>query len=181
MNIKLLVVFGKPGAGKSYAANVLRDMFGYTIHDGDDDLPADMKEVLKKKLPITDDMRKQFIENIVVSAGKLLGKHHILAIHQTFLKEFMREQFLKEFPDARFILVETDDAIREARYMKRKYFNLGLTYLRYMTKLFEAPHIPHAIIYNNKEGTSEIEFQLQSVIRDSLYPSVKLRTADYSK
>jgi gluconate kinase len=165
MDNRLLVIFGKPGAGKSYIANVLRDMFGYVIHDGDDDLPADMKQALKEKLPITDDMRKQFIENIITSTSILSVKHSNLAIHQTFLKEFMRKQFMQEFPHATFILVQCDDAIRETRYVKRRYFNLGLTYLRYMTKLFEAPHIPHAIIYNNnKEGTSEITKQLQKNI-----------------
>jgi len=42
---------------------------------------------------------------------------------------------------AQFILVESNDAIREKRYMKRVYFNLGIDYLREMTKLFEAPRI----------------------------------------
>jgi gluconate kinase len=157
MNTVIVVIFGKPGAGKSYVADILRDTFSYTIHDGDEDLPDDMKLALNKKMPITDAMRKRFIQNIIASTKILVIKFPKLVIHQTFLKEFMRDQFLEHFPDARFILVESDDAIRETRYMKRKYFNLGLPYLRIMTQLFEAPQIPHLTIYNNKEGTLEIE------------------------
>jgi gluconate kinase len=165
MNTKLIIIFGKPGAGKSFVADILRYSFEYTIHDGDDDLPGDMKLTLDKKLPITDNMRKRFIENIIASTIKLAKNYPKLVIHQTFLKEFMRVQFLRHFPDARFILVESDDAVRETRYMKRKYFNLGLPYLRHMSKLFEAPHIPHLTIYNNNEGTHEIKRQIKDVIK----------------
>lgn len=161
----LLIIFGKPGAGKSYVADILHDSFGYMIHDGDEDLPDDMKSALDKKLPITDNMRKRFIQNIIASTKKLVMKYPKLVIHQTFLKEFMRVQFIEVFPNAQFILIESDDALRETRYMKRKYFNLGLPYLRIMTKLFEAPHIPHARIYNNKEGTKEVELQLTSIVQ----------------
>jgi gluconate kinase len=165
MDVTLLVVFGKPGVGKSFVASILHNTFGYSIHDGDENLPADMKLALQKKIVITADMRKQFLENIIASTKKLFMNHQKLVIHQTFLKEFMRVQFLEHFQNAQLILVECDDAIRERRYMKRKYFNLGLPYLRHMTKLFEAPHIPHARIYNNKEGPLEIERQLASIVQ----------------
>jgi gluconate kinase len=157
MSTRFLIVFGKPGAGKSYIADILREAFGYTAHDGDNDIPADMKQALMEKLTITDDMRRRFLENMIASARILSNKHDNLVVHQTLLKEFMRQQFLNDFPFAQCILVECNDKIREDRYMKREYFNLGLPYLRHMTKLFEAPRIPHLTIYNNKEGTGKIE------------------------
>jgi gluconokinase len=156
----LLIIFGKPGAGKSYVADILHDSFGYTIHNGDEDLPADMKLALQNKLPITDNMRKHFLDNIIASA-RILSKQHLkLVIDQTFLREFMRKQFLDNFPDAQCILIESGDALREKRYMKRGYFNLGLLYLRHMTKLFEAPRIPHTVIYNNVDGHTTIHKQI---------------------
>jgi gluconokinase len=170
MNTKLIIIFGKPGAGKSFVADILRNTFGYTIHDGDDDLPGDMKLTLDNKLPITDNMRKRFIENIIASTTKLAKNYPKLVIQQTFLKEFMRKQFIEVFPNAQFILIECDDAIRETRYMKRRYFNLGLPYLQHMSKLFEAPHIPHALIYNNNEGTKEVERGLRSIIQGNPSP-----------
>ena len=54
MSHHLLIIFGKPGAGKSYVADIAAHSFGYFSHNGDTDIPTDMKDALfqKKKLPI---------------------------------------------------------------------------------------------------------------------------------
>jgi gluconate kinase len=156
MTNTLLVVFGKPGAGKSFVANILSDSFEYHCHDGDTDLPKAMREALFRKEIITDAMRKEFITNMIASIQKLSKKHKKIVVHQTFLKEYMRKQFLSAFPDAKFLLIESRDDIRENRYMKRNYFNLGLPYLRHMTHLFEKVTIPHVIIKNDTEGTRDL-------------------------
>lgn len=160
---KLFIIFGKPGAGKSYVAQILAERFGYFSYNGDDALPSDMKENLFRKEEITEDMRRRFLENMIAEIQKLSRQHDKLVVHQTFLKEFMRQKLLAALPNARFILVETDDAIREKRYMERKYFNLGLPYLRQMTNLFEPARIQHEAINNNKEGPREIIKQLQKI------------------
>jgi len=161
MNSSLLIIFGKPGAGKSYVAEILRETFGYTIHDGDDDIPDDMKKALFNKAEITDDMRNRFLANMIASIRTLSRQHDTLAVHQTFLKEYMRKSVLETFPHAKFILVETDDVIREKRYMERKSFNLGLPYLRRMTHLFDPVQIPHTVIQNTRNGQQTCLLQLQ--------------------
>jgi gluconate kinase len=167
MKNHLLIVFGKPGAGKSYIAEILARSFGYVARDGDDDIPPSMKRALMKKAEITDGMRRQFLANMIASVKLLSRKHSKLLLHQTLLKEYMREAIHKAFPFARFILVETDDDIREQRYLKRKYFNLGLEYLRHMSALFDPVNQPHTVILNNEDGVEGIRKQL---IRDN--PSV---------
>ena len=183
---KLIVVFGLPGAGKSYVAKIIEKSFDYVPYNGDEDLPNTMKQALYEKKIITDDMRREFITNMVTSVKNLLQKKEDVVVHQAFIKEFMREQLLDAIPTTKFILVQTDDAIREKRYMKRIYFNLGLPYLRHMSALFEPVRIPHATIYNKNEGNSEIVHQLQRILSSEVIPnnpcpSTKLRTADYSK
>jgi gluconate kinase len=170
MNKQLLIVFGKPGAGKSYVAKILEDHFGYFSYNGDEAIPVDMKNTLFRKEHITDDMRKRFLKNMIAEIKKISEKHTKLVIHQTFLKEYMRKQLLTAFPLAQFVLVECDDAVRETRYMKRKYFNLGIEYLRHMTSLFEAPRVSHVAIYNNKEGPKNITDQVASLVRLSQFP-----------
>jgi gluconate kinase len=163
MNKSVIIVFGKPGAGKSYIAEILAGHFGYTRYSGDDAIPPDMNEALLQKAEISDDMRKRFLDNMITTIKKLSTKHEKLVVDQAFIKEFMRTKLLAEVPSAKFILVECDDALREKRYMERKYFNLGLPYLRLMTNLFEPVHIPHTVIYNDKEGTKDIIKQLQNI------------------
>ncbi|MEK7129945.1 MAG: AAA family ATPase [Patescibacteria group bacterium] len=160
----LLVIFGLPGAGKTYAADVLGKKFGYFIYDGDTDIPEYMRDALLNKAIITDAMRREFLTRMIASITKLTQTHHKLAVHQTLIKEFMRKEFLDAFPHAQFLLVETDDVIREQRYMKRDYFNLGLPYLRHMSNLFEQPEIPHIIIENGTDGEKAILAQLKNVL-----------------
>lgn len=162
---KLIVVFGLPGAGKSYVATIIEKSFGYVPYNGDDDLPKLMKQALYEKKIITDDMRREFITNMVASVKNLMQKKKDVVVHQAFIKEFMRRQLLDAIPAAQFILVQTDKAIREKRYMKRAYFNLGLDYLRHMSELFEPVRISHDTIYNSKEGNREITGQLKRILK----------------
>lgn len=167
---KLIIVFGLPGAGKSYAADVLAKSFGFTHYNGDSDIPDGMRDALWKKEKITDDMRRHFIANMIASVKKIATSENKLVIHQTFLKEFMRKQFLEAFPHAQFLLIETPTHIREARYMKRKYFNLGLKYLRHMSALFEPVQIPHSMIINSKDGKKDIKGQLEKLLEEKTTP-----------
>ena len=164
MKPSLVVIFGLPGAGKSYVAEALHTHFRYTVYDGDRDIPKHMREALLNKQIITDAMRREFLTCMIASVNKLTQTHRKLAIHQTLIKEFMRKEFLDAFPHAQFLLVETDDVIREQRYMKRDYFNLGLPYLRHMSNLFEQPEIPHIIIENGTDGEKAILAQLKNVL-----------------
>lgn len=165
MNRHLLVVFGKPGAGKSYIADVAARNLGYFPYNGDTDIPQDMNDALFQKKEITDTMRRQFLDAMIASIAALSTTHDKIIVHQTFIKECMRKKVLDTFPYAKFLLVEADDAIREKRYMKRKYFNLGLPYLRRMSDLFEPVQIPHSKIINDDEGAAHITEQLEKIIR----------------
>ena len=162
--MQLLIIFGKPGAGKSYVAEIFEKKFGYFSWNGDDALPPDMREKLFQKAEITEAMRTQFLTNMIEGIKKLVKKHEKLVVHQTFLKEYMRKQIAADFPKATFVLIECTDSIRESRYLNRKYFNLGLPYLRRMTNLFEPVHIPHKIIKNNNNGQEHILKQLFHVV-----------------
>lgn len=145
-------------------ADVLGKKFGYVVYDADTDIPNHMRRALLNKEIITDSMRREFLDRMIASVGKLIHVHPKLAIHQTFIKEFMRREFLAAFRHAQFILVECQDALREQRYMKRQYFNLGLAYLRHMSELFEKPSISHNVIYNNEDGSEKIMQQLKNTI-----------------
>jgi len=170
MTNQLIVVLGKPGAGKSFVADTLATHFEFFLHNGDGDLPKEMEIILKKNGPITDTMRRQFLDNMIASVRQLSKTHERLVVHQAFIKRFMQKEFLDKFPDTLFLLVTADDSIREKRYMARDYFNLGLTYLRHMSSLFEEPEIPHATIMNNEDGSRKIIEQLKKIIRGNPFP-----------
>lgn len=162
----LFVTFGLPGAGKTYAARLF-EHFGFTVHDGDDDLPDDMRHAINTQLPVTDDMRDAFFNRIIAHVHQLLPDHPKLVVAQTFIKEKYRRRFLEHFPEAQFVLVVAEDPIRELRLERRTNQPLEPEYTRKMIAMFETPHIPYRIILNDAEGTLQLDDQIAALIKDS--------------
>jgi gluconate kinase len=159
----LYVTFGLPGAGKSYAARVF-ERFGYYIHDADVDLPDDMRQAIATQQSVNDEMRDRFFQNITEHVKRLMARHQKIVVAQTFIKEKYRQRFLEHFPQARFVLVEAQDHIRENRLARRTHQPLDPEYTRKMIKLFEPPHIPHIAISNDVDGDQYLEAQIQLLV-----------------
>jgi len=160
----LYVIFGLPGAGKTYTGKIAEKYFGFYLYDGDQDMSAKYKKAVTAE-EINDDLRQVFFDQLIKSIGKLKEKN--IVVTQTFLKEKFREQFLKEFPQTKFILVEASVEVREKRLLNLDRFTLSLEKWQRMSKIFEEPQIPHKIIYNNYEGEDAVKEQLEKLF--SLY------------
>ncbi len=163
--MQIIVLFGFPAAGKTFVGKISQQYFGYYLYDGDVDLPDIMKDAIKTQFIITDAMRDKLFQNIIKSCKRLKIKHKKIVIAQTFIKEKYRELFLKEIPEAKFILVQTDTLLREDRLAKRKDHFLDLKYAREMCLNFDPPHIAHKIINNNSNGYSGVKKQLQLLLK----------------
>ncbi len=155
-----IIIFGLPGAGKTFVGNVLKTHFNFIVYEGDRDLPDRMKKAIAQKLPINDRMRDEFFNNLLESTKKLVSQHKKVAVTQTFIKEKYRRLFLTHFPDAVFLLVEAKTEIRESRLMQRKHYPLDLEYARKMIVIFENPRMKHIVIKNDSEGEKEVSRQL---------------------
>lgn len=158
----LLVLFGLPAAGKTYVGKLLQDEFGFFFYDGDADLTKDMKKAIKDKTVFTDDMRDVFFQNLIKSVRKQYKKHNKLVIAQAFIKEKYRKQFLQHFPDAVFILVQTEKKIRERRLSQRN--DLDLAYAQKMVALFEKSDIKHLTLGNNEDGKTALKEKLKNML-----------------
>lgn len=159
----LLVTFGLPGAGKSFVARALAQR-GFHAHDGDDELPTDMRAAIERAEPVTEDMRDRFVDALVARVATLVGTHQRLVIAQTFLKQRHRTRFLARFPDARFVLVRASDAVRVQRLEHRTHQPLDAAYTRKMVTLFDEPLEPYAIIDNTGDAKS-LEAQLDALVQ----------------
>jgi gluconokinase len=161
----LLIFFGLPGAGKSYAARAVAADFDLKFHDGDDDLPASMVEAIAASQPITDAMRDEFFARLIEHVRELRARGYPLAVAQTFIKEKYRRQLLDPFPMARFILVEAAEDVRERRLANRSAgAHLEPGYARRMASIFEPPAIPHDVIRNDHDGDAEILGQVGDLL-----------------
>jgi gluconate kinase len=167
--MQIFVVFGLPGAGKTYVGEVMQMAFDYFMFDGDDELQDEMKEAIQNKSVILDQMRNTFIRNIISRTQKLILVHKKIVIAQTFLQEKHRELFLKHFPQSKFILVQADTKIREFRLQKRTDYPLDPEYAKKMCANFDYPKIPVEVLSNNEDGQESIISQLKLIIPNRQY------------
>lgn len=159
--MEITVVFGFPGAGKSFVAEVLQNYFGFFHYDGDLSMPKKMLKELNKNAVITDSMRDLFFQRLINDVKKLQTKHKKIVVSQTFIKDKYRQLFLREFPAAKFILVKTADKIREKRLGSRKKFPIDLEYARKMCLIFDKPKITYDVVNNSSDGEGNLKKQLQ--------------------
>lgn len=160
----LVVMFGLPGAGKTFVARQFAMQHGVHFHDGDDDLPADMRAAIDAAAKVTPDMRDRFVDAMATSVEGLLRAHPSVVLAQTFLKQRHRERFLSRFPHARFVLVAAPSELREQRLAHRHHQPLQPDYARAMTSLFDPPP-PGVPVITNDGDAHRLEEQLRSLRR----------------
>ncbi len=166
--MSLIILFGLPGSGKSYAGKIFEKYFDYYFFDGDEDLTPEMKAAIKTKTVFTDQMRNIYFKILITKIQRLSKKHKKLVIAQTFIKEKYRINLLEKIPKTKFILVETKKEIREKRLLNRTDYPLDLNYARIMEMNFEKPEVKHKIIINDQEGEEVIIKQIQQLLGLSL-------------
>lgn len=159
----LLIIFGLPGAGKSYLGTVLQKTFGFFHYDGDKALPMNMKKALLRGQRITDRQRSIFFNRLLQQIKKISARKKDIAVSQTFIKEQYRLLFAKNFPNATFLLVRTNTRIREKRLSERKTFPLEKEYQHAMSFMFEPPGIAHIIINNHASGKKILVTQMKTI------------------
>jgi len=159
----MYIFFGLPGAGKTFSGKIAEKYFGYHLYEGDLDLTSEMRSAIANQTVIIDTMRDIFFQNLIESVKKLEKKYNKIVVTQTFIKEKYREQFHQAFSQAKFILIQADQATREERILKRKEYALDIQYARKMTDIFGTPLIAHENISNNT-GEEAIKEQLRRLL-----------------
>lgn len=159
------MLFGQPGAGKTFVGKLLKKQVGFYFYDGDRSIPKSFWLALKNHEPISDIMREAFFIRLIRNVSRYQKKHQNIAVAQTFLKEKYRKLFLCSFPDAIFILITAETLIREKRLLTRKKPIMSLSYWQKMASLFEPPKIAHSKLVNNRKGEEEILHQLMQTFK----------------
>lgn len=160
----IFILFGLPGAGKTFTGNIFRKYFNFYFYDGDNELPKEIKQAIKNQTKITDTMRGVFFQKLIQKIKIIKLQHENIVIAQTFIKEKYRKMLLKKIKEASFILIQTDTPIRKSRLRNRKDYPLDIEYARNMVLNFEKPSLHHQLILNNKNGVSQIKKQIALIL-----------------
>ena len=163
LSMILIVLFGLPGAGKSYVGRLLRDEFGYYLHEADDDIPADYKRDVAAGQVVSDARRDAYHRLLVECVAALRAAHPRLAVAVPLLRDKHRHWLAERFPDAVFILVTCAAGPWEARLAGRTH-TVGLDYARKVVSLYEPPTLPHATLDDSAEGAAPLREQLHHIL-----------------
>lgn len=158
MKKRLLILFGKTGAGKSYAAKIFAQKFGFYLYDADRDLTAEMREAIANGLTFSDGMRNRYLEVLREKTAELLNSNSKVVLAQGLFKNKHRRILMKAFPFAVFVWVDADDQLIEERITERS-GSVTLEYARRINSLFETPDFICEKVINNggaKELVSEV-------------------------
>jgi carbohydrate kinase (thermoresistant glucokinase family) len=164
--MKLIIVFGLPGAGKTYLASLIHTKFNYYLIEGDDELSPQMIDALEHKVAITSEMRDEFFQKILARILSASSNQEKVIVSQTYIKHKYRQQIREKFPQAIFIYVEADKEVRRKRLetIKRKGYNLDVQHALNMEEYFDPPEEADYIIKNNLEGADDLLTQINSLI-----------------
>lgn len=161
------MLFGIPGAGKTYVGRVLAHTFDFHFRDVDQDLPDDMRHAILHKQPVTDAMRDAFFARVIAITRDLRAVYPRVAIANTILKSRHRQQVAAAFPDARFVLVTSEPEIIADRFAVRGKYMIDLDDARRMAAAFEPPTLPHTVI-SNVDGRASVVAQLAALLKDEV-------------
>lgn len=159
----LLILFGPPGAGKSFIGNLLEDDYDFYFYDADIDLTPKLREAIQNKQSFTQAMRDEYYSVVLDKIDTLTSKHQNIIVAQAFAKEKNRQELLACFPQAKFIYIDADFARVNERLQKRNDW-VTLDYAEKIRKIFEVPMIEHSVLDNNRDKT-HLKKQLATLLQ----------------
>jgi gluconokinase len=160
---RLVILFGLPGAGKSYAGRLLRDEFGYYLHEADEDIPEDYKRDVAAGQVVSDERRDAYHRRLIERVAGLRAEHARLAVAVPLLRDKHRHWIAERFPEAVFVLVTCAEAQWEARLRGRTH-TVGLDYARKVVALYEPPTLPHLMLDDSGEAAEALRGQLRRLL-----------------
>jgi gluconate kinase len=161
----LLILFGLPGAGKSYAGELLRAEFGFYFHEADDDIPADYRRLVQAGQVVGEDMRDAYHRRLLDRLAELHAAHPRLAVALPLLRDRHRVWLHERFPAAVMILVQCDPARWQARLGARTH-TISLEYARKVAGMFEPPTIEHLTLDDSGDGPEGMRRELMNIVGD---------------
>lgn len=158
----LFIVFGKPGVGKNFVGRILRDHFGFYFYDADDYLTPEMISAIEQREVFTQNMRDHYFAIVADKITELQKQQQNIVVAQALAKEINRQHLANLFPEAKFILINADDALVDERLINRNDW-VNLEYVAKIRQIFEPAQLTHLELDNNY-GDAEIIEQLNAML-----------------
>lgn len=161
-----IFLFGPTGSGKNFVGSTLENDYGFQLLDGDDCLSPDMMEIIKTGGVISQQMRDDFILNIIDATKLLQQLYSRVVVCQAFIKDANRQQIIREIPESKWFYIDTDIELRYSRLANRINHFADSQYARTMDSNYESPTIDYQIINNNVDRLG-VKKQIEKLLQIS--------------
>src|SRR5262245_60133968 len=115
----VVVLMGVTGSGKTTVGERLASEVGWTFADADDFHPPANKAKMHAGIPLTDDDRWPWLRAVRNIIEQALQEHRGAVVACSALKRAYRDVLAGGLPDVRFVLLEGDPKVLEARLAHR--------------------------------------------------------------
>lgn len=163
--LKLLIVMGVSGTGKSTIAKSLAQKLNYHYLEADDFHTEQAKKSMMANIPLTDEMRAPWIDALINALTILHqeGKHVVMAY--SGLKYKHRQRFRELSYDCRYFYLRAEQKIIANRLNGREghFFQTELLSSQFLA--MEAPKANEADIFMI-DGTKDISSICQEIYRE---------------
>jgi len=159
----LLILFGLPGAGKSFAGEILRAEFGFEFHEADDDIPEDYRQLVLAGQVVGEPMRDAYHRQLIERIAAMQQAHPRLAVAAPLLRDRHRQWIRARFPAALFVLVQCEPQAWRARLASRTH-TISLEYAQRVAGLYEPVSVPHVVLDDSHEGKDGILRQFGEIL-----------------
>ena len=116
----IIIIMGVSGSGKTTVGTKLAKTLGWKFADGDDFHPQKNKDKIKKGIPLDDDDRQPWLENIRHEIEINLINNSNFIIVCSALKEKYRKMLLKDEEPVKLVYLKGSYELIEKRLIKRE-------------------------------------------------------------
>jgi carbohydrate kinase (thermoresistant glucokinase family) len=160
--LKVLFFYGLAGAGKTYVAKMAAKISGWYHYEGDNHLTPEIKEIIKKGLPFTQEARDSYFAELADKIIELKSQHQHLIVSQGAYKKKNRDFLRQKISQLKFICVEASPELIKARLLVRGDL-ISAEYAARLSLDFEPPDAQDIIIFNELND-AEIKRQLRKLL-----------------
>mmetsp|Transcript_67924 Transcript_67924/g.137678 ORF Transcript_67924/g.137678 Transcript_67924/m.137678 type:complete len:202 (-) Transcript_67924:113-718(-) len=173
-----LYLFGLPGVGKTFCGECLERDLGYSFHDGDQWLPEDLRESLKRGHGFTEEQRDRYVAEIArcIQVAKDMEQQEALrcgrparplAVAQATFKRRHRQQIGARHPEFTFVWIQANEEARLQR-LAQQGSGVDAQLGRKMKLDFEAPGFEekHLVFYNDQDEIEDLQQKSDAFVQN---------------